>query len=44
MKDGIEVPIPVNRLFASAWKIKTDGIGELEAYSNRNAISYIALY
>ncbi len=44
LKDGKEVFIPSSRLFSSYWKARVEGLGELEAYPNRNSLPYIELY
>ncbi|MEO0071202.1 MAG: saccharopine dehydrogenase C-terminal domain-containing protein, partial [candidate division WOR-3 bacterium] len=44
LKDGKEVVIPSTNLFASFWRLGIPGIGEFEAYPNRNSLPYIDLY
>ncbi len=44
LKDGKEMVIPASRLFASCWRQTIPGVGELEAYPNRNSLPYIELY
>ncbi len=44
LKDGEEIIIPANRLFASFWKVGIEDAGEFEAYPNRNSLPYIKLY
>ncbi|MCX7732218.1 MAG: saccharopine dehydrogenase NADP-binding domain-containing protein [candidate division WOR-3 bacterium] len=44
LKDGREILIPASQLFASSWRQKITGVGELEAYPNRNSLPYIELY
>ncbi|MGC8797336.1 MAG: saccharopine dehydrogenase C-terminal domain-containing protein [candidate division WOR-3 bacterium] len=44
LKDGTEVLIPANRLFASAWRVRIECVGEFEAYPNRNSLPYAELY
>ncbi|MCL6465979.1 MAG: saccharopine dehydrogenase NADP-binding domain-containing protein [candidate division WOR-3 bacterium] len=44
LKDGKEVFVPSSQLFSSYWKTKVEGLGELEAYPNRNSLPYIELY
>jgi saccharopine dehydrogenase (NADP+, L-glutamate forming)/spermidine synthase len=44
LKDGQEILVPANRLFASFWKIRVAGLAEFEAYPNRNSLPYIQLY
>ncbi|MEO0069004.1 MAG: saccharopine dehydrogenase C-terminal domain-containing protein, partial [candidate division WOR-3 bacterium] len=43
LKDGKEVVIPSTNLFASFWRLGIPGIGEFEAYPNRNSLPYIDL-
>ncbi|MCP4250312.1 MAG: saccharopine dehydrogenase [bacterium] len=38
----IEVPGP--ELFATCWPLNVDGVGQLEAYPNRDSLGYIDLY
>lgn len=44
LKEGKEVFIPSSKLFSSYWKTVVEGLGELEAYPNRNSLPYIELY
>jgi saccharopine dehydrogenase (NADP+, L-glutamate forming) len=44
LKDGKEVYIPGPDLFTHYWKKSFEGIGELEAYPNRNSLGYIDQY
>jgi len=43
-KDGKEVSVPGPELFSHYWHIEIPGIGELEAYPNRDSLGYIDLY
>ncbi|HPR63834.1 MAG TPA: saccharopine dehydrogenase C-terminal domain-containing protein [Thermoanaerobaculia bacterium] len=42
--DGSVVDVPSARLFYDFHKVHVDGVGELEAYPNRNSVQYIDLY
>jgi saccharopine dehydrogenase-like NADP-dependent oxidoreductase len=44
LKDGKEIYIPGPDLFTHYWKKSFEGIGELEAYPNRNSLGYIDQY
>ncbi|MGQ9677823.1 MAG: saccharopine dehydrogenase C-terminal domain-containing protein [bacterium] len=44
LKDGMEVYISNHQLFYSCWKTVVEGLGELEAYPNRNSLPYLELY
>lgn len=44
LKDGKEIMVPANRLFASFWNVRIEDVGEFEAYPNRNSLPYISLY
>jgi saccharopine dehydrogenase (NADP+, L-glutamate forming) len=44
LKDGKEVFVPGEQLFAACSTVAVDGLGEFEAYPNRNSLSYIDLY
>jgi saccharopine dehydrogenase (NADP+, L-glutamate forming)/spermidine synthase len=44
LKDGREVNIPAEDLFAHTWTIEIEKIGELVAYPNRDSIPYIETY
>jgi saccharopine dehydrogenase (NADP+, L-glutamate forming) len=44
LKDGKEVYVPPADLFTHTWKVKVEGLGELEAYPNRNSMPYIETY
>ena len=43
-QDGKEVNVPGPELFTDRHTLPVDGIGELEAYPNRDALGYIELY
>ncbi len=43
-KDGKEVSVPGSELFSHFWHVEIPGIGELEAYPNRDSLGYIDLY
>jgi saccharopine dehydrogenase (NADP+, L-glutamate forming) len=43
-KDGKEIFVPGSELFSHFWHIDITGIGELEAYPNRDSLGYIELY
>ena len=44
LKDGKEVFVPGEDLFESCTMVSVEGLGEFEAYPNRNSIPYIDLY
>jgi saccharopine dehydrogenase (NADP+, L-glutamate forming) len=44
LKDGQEVNVPADDLFAHTWTIEIEGVGELVAYPNRDSIPYIETY
>ena len=44
LKDGKEVNIPGPELFSDMHILKVPGLGELEAYPNRDSMGYIDLY
>lgn len=44
LQAGKEVCIPSHQLFSSSWKTVVEGLGEFEAYPNRNSLPYIELY
>jgi saccharopine dehydrogenase (NADP+, L-glutamate forming)/spermidine synthase len=44
LKDGEEVNIPSQDLFAHTWTIEIEGIGELVAYPNRDSVPYKDTY
>ncbi len=44
LKDGKEISIPGETLFESFTMVPIEGLGEFEAYPNRNSLSYIDLY
>lgn len=44
LKDGIVVNVPGEELFANYSFKKIEGIGELEAYPNRDSLQYIKIY
>ena len=44
LKDGKEVFVPGEDLFESCTKVSIEGLGEFEAYPNRNSVPYIDLY
>jgi len=44
LKDGKEVFVPGEDLFESCTKVPIEGLGEFEAYPNRNSVPYIDLY
>jgi saccharopine dehydrogenase (NADP+, L-glutamate forming) len=44
LKDGKEVFVPGDDLFESCTMVSVEGLGEFEAYPNRNSIPYIDLY
>jgi len=44
LKDGKEVKIPSSELFADMHILNIPGLGEFEAYPNRDSISYIDIY
>jgi saccharopine dehydrogenase (NADP+, L-glutamate forming) len=44
LKDGKEVYIPGEDLFDSSAMVSIEGLGEFEAYPNRNSMPYIDLY
>ncbi|MCP4590761.1 MAG: saccharopine dehydrogenase [bacterium] len=43
-EDGREVNIPGPDLFLHHHKVPVEGLGELEAYPNRDSLSYLSLY
>jgi len=43
-EDGKQVDIPGPELFTCNHPVKVDGVGELEAYPNRDSLSYIDIY
>ena len=43
-KDGEKVVVPSEELFAHYWKINIEGLGEFEAYPNRDSMPYIEKY
>ena len=43
-KDGEEIFVPGPELFTHYWHITIPGIGELEAYPNRDSLGYIDIY
>jgi saccharopine dehydrogenase-like NADP-dependent oxidoreductase len=43
-KDGEEIYVPGPELFSHYWHLEIPGIGELEAYPNRDSLGYIELY
>jgi len=44
LKDGKEVSIPAEELFDHYWTVEIEGLGEFEAYPNRDSIPYIETY
>lgn len=44
LKDGQRYNILPGTIFNNPWKLKIEGLPELEAYPNRNALNYIQLY
>lgn len=44
LKDGREVFIPAQELFTHYWRVPIEGLGEFEAYPNRDSTSYIERY
>lgn len=44
LRDGQEVSIPGEDLFAHSWPYEVEGQGVFEIYPNRNSIKYIPLY
>lgn len=44
LKDGQQIFIPPENLFSSYSIINIEGLGEFEAYPNRNSLPYIELY
>jgi len=44
LKDGKEISIPGEKLFGHYWTVKIEGLGEFEAYPNRDSIPYIETY
>ncbi|TET34029.1 MAG: saccharopine dehydrogenase [Planctomycetota bacterium] len=44
LKDGKEVFVPGRELFAHTWKLNVPGLGEFDAYPNRDSYPYIELY
>ncbi|MCD6162216.1 MAG: saccharopine dehydrogenase NADP-binding domain-containing protein [candidate division Zixibacteria bacterium] len=43
-KDGKEILVPGPELFSHYWHLEVPGIGELEAYPNRDSLGYIDIY
>ncbi len=44
LKDGQEINVPSQDLFAHTWTLEIENIGELVAYPNRDSIPYIKTY
>lgn len=44
LKDGQIVEIPGHDLFDHYWNINVEGLGDFEAYPNRDSLDYIELY
>ena len=44
LKDGKEISIPAEELFAHYWTVNIEGLGEFEAYPNRDSVPYIEIY
>ena len=44
LKDGAEVVVPGPELFGHRWGLQVKGVGDLEAYPNRNSLPYMKLY
>jgi len=44
LKDGKEVSVPSYELFTHYWMVSIEGLGEFEAYPNRDSIPYIEKY
>ncbi|MBL7075163.1 saccharopine dehydrogenase NADP-binding domain-containing protein [candidate division KSB1 bacterium] len=44
LKDGKEVFIPGKELFSHYWTITIEGLGDFEAYTNRDSLPYIETY
>jgi len=44
LKDGKIVDVENKDLFAHRWDVEIEGLGTLEAYTNRNSLPYIELY
>ncbi len=44
LKEGKRKLIPYNRLFTTTDKVEIEGIGDFEAYANRDSYSYIETY
>lgn len=44
LKDGENVVVPSEELFAHFWKINIETLGEFEAYPNRDSLPYIDKY
>ena len=42
--DGEEIDVPSDRLFRETHRLEIEGLGELEAYPNRDSMGYIDLY
>jgi saccharopine dehydrogenase-like NADP-dependent oxidoreductase len=43
-EDGAQVDVPGPELFTYVWPLTVDGVGELEAYPNRDSLGYLDLY
>lgn len=44
LKDGVEIHVPAQDLFADVHNLQVDDIGTLEAYPNRDSLGYIQPY
>ncbi|MGD2108721.1 MAG: saccharopine dehydrogenase C-terminal domain-containing protein [Phycisphaerae bacterium] len=44
LEDGKQVDVPGPELFACNHRMQVDGVGELEAYPNRDSLGYIEVY
>ncbi len=42
--DGEEMDVPADRLFRETHRLDIEGLGELEAYPNRDSMGYVDLY
>lgn len=44
LRNGKEVNIPAEELFENYWPVEVEGLGEFEAYPNRDSLSYVGTY
>lgn len=44
VKDGRIRALTPTRVFGETWRVKIEGIGELEAYANRDSLSYVQAF